>query len=138
MKPYPVYKNSGLEWLGEIPSNWDIMLVRRLVKDHKQGYYTSQDYVDDGGTKLLRITDIDDFSNVDYSNSPKVALSDSEKQSFGLEIGDFVFARSGSIGRFGIIRQDTDAAFASYLIRFRFSEKVIIDFLKYYFLSHFF
>ena len=27
MKPYPKYKNTGIEWMGEIPDNW---LVKKL------------------------------------------------------------------------------------------------------------
>ena len=27
LKPYPAYKPSGVEWLGEVPAHWD---VRRL------------------------------------------------------------------------------------------------------------
>jgi len=29
-KPYPEYKHSGIEWLGEIPAHWDVMRVKRL------------------------------------------------------------------------------------------------------------
>lgn len=32
MKKYPVYKLSGVEWLGEIPSNWSIVSLKHLVK----------------------------------------------------------------------------------------------------------
>jgi type I restriction enzyme S subunit len=30
-KPYPSYKPSGVEWLGELPSEWDCLPLRRLV-----------------------------------------------------------------------------------------------------------
>ena len=26
-KPYPAYKDSGVEWLGEIPAHWDVAPV---------------------------------------------------------------------------------------------------------------
>jgi type I restriction enzyme, S subunit len=28
MKPYPEYKNSGIEWIGEMPSHWDLIRTR--------------------------------------------------------------------------------------------------------------
>jgi type I restriction enzyme S subunit len=31
MKPYPAYKESGIEWLGEIPSKWEMVRLRHLV-----------------------------------------------------------------------------------------------------------
>lgn len=30
-KPYPVYKDSGVEWLGEIPAHWEVKALKRLV-----------------------------------------------------------------------------------------------------------
>ncbi|MBM3317980.1 MAG: restriction endonuclease subunit S [Candidatus Eisenbacteria bacterium] len=29
-KPYPVYKDSGVEWLGEIPAHWDPLKLKRV------------------------------------------------------------------------------------------------------------
>lgn len=28
MKPYPKYKNSGIEWIGEIPESWDVIKLK--------------------------------------------------------------------------------------------------------------
>lgn len=28
MKPYPAYKVSGVEWLGEVPDGWDVVPVK--------------------------------------------------------------------------------------------------------------
>ena len=40
MKPYPSYKNSGVKWMGDIPSGWekkrnkDVLLeTKHIVKD---------------------------------------------------------------------------------------------------------
>ncbi|PKN72800.1 MAG: restriction endonuclease subunit S [Candidatus Cloacimonetes bacterium HGW-Cloacimonetes-3] len=30
-KPYPAYKESGIEWLGEVPEHWDIQKVKHAV-----------------------------------------------------------------------------------------------------------
>ena len=29
-KPYPAYKDSGVEWLGEIPADWEVKRLKRL------------------------------------------------------------------------------------------------------------
>lgn len=29
-KPYPAYKGSGVEWLGQIPMHWEVRLLKRL------------------------------------------------------------------------------------------------------------
>ena len=30
-RPYPAYKDSGVEWLGEIPSHWDVKRLKRVA-----------------------------------------------------------------------------------------------------------
>ena len=34
-KPYPAYKPSGVEWLGDIPAHWVKTSIKRLAR---QGY----------------------------------------------------------------------------------------------------
>jgi type I restriction enzyme, S subunit len=114
VEAYPAYKNSGLEWLGTIPEHWKVKRVKAITSTHKQGYYTEQAYVDDG-VKLARITDIDDFANVSFENMPFVDVSSKDERAFALEKGDFLFARSGTIGRFGF--RGCDPSF----LRFAFS-----------------
>jgi len=31
-KPYPTYKDSGVEWLGEIPAGWSLKRLKRVVR----------------------------------------------------------------------------------------------------------
>jgi len=31
-KPYPAYKDSGVEWLGEIPAHWQLKPLKCLLK----------------------------------------------------------------------------------------------------------
>ena len=28
---YPAYKDSGVEWLGEIPENWELLLINSFL-----------------------------------------------------------------------------------------------------------
>lgn len=47
MKAYPKYKASGIDWLGEIPSNWDIISLKYLC-DICTGNKDTINRVDDG------------------------------------------------------------------------------------------
>ncbi|MFS0518955.1 restriction endonuclease subunit S [Nostoc sp. UIC 10607] len=129
-------RDSGIPWIGEIPEHWEVVRVRRITQEHKQGYYTEQAYIDEG-VKLVRITDIDDSANVSFENMPFVTISSKDERAFKVEKGDFLFARSGTIGRFGLVRSPERSVFASYLIRFRF-ENVNLEFLRFVFSSQFF
>lgn len=123
-------KPSGVEWIGDIPEHWETSTLRRHTEEHKQGYYTTNDYVDDG-LKLLRITDLRKFGSVDFSNCPKVPV-ESSQETYLLENGDFVFARTGGAGSFGLIQNlDEKVIFASYLIRFRFKKSLAPRFIAF-------
>ena len=30
-KPYPEYKSSGVEWIGDIPEGWETLPIKRIV-----------------------------------------------------------------------------------------------------------
>jgi type I restriction enzyme, S subunit len=134
MKKYDNYKDSGIEWIGSYPKNWTLMTVRRITDDHKQGYYSSEEYKEEG-YKLVRITDLDANGNINISKSPYVNPNNKEIQIFEIKKGDMLFPRTGSIGLIGVAREDMKAVFASYLIRFRFKANTYNSFMRYYFMS---
>ncbi|TKB20427.1 MAG: hypothetical protein E5V75_04995 [Mesorhizobium sp.] len=121
------------DWIGSLPAQWEAKSVRRLTLDHRQGYYATDEYTDEG-IKLLRITDLRDGGLIEHSQSPFVQ-DVAEINPFILQQNDFVFARTGGAGTFGLVREapNDKVAYASYLIRFRFSEEA--NFLRYAFLS---
>ena len=137
LNPNAPMKDSGVEWLGEVPEHWEVVQVRRITESHKQGFYSNEGYVEQG-VNLLRITDIQDDASIDISESPKVD-ENSVPNEFLLEKGDFVFARTGGAGSHGFVDQlSSPTAFASYLIRFRFAASIEPGFLRLYFLSKLF
>ena len=137
LEPKVKMKDSGVEWLGEVPEHWSSSILRRSVKEHKQGYYSTENYVDQG-VKLLRITDLNGDGTIAYEKCPFVNNC-SELNEFLLKEGDFVFARTGGAGTFGKVGEiNENVAFASYLIRFRFSTELLVDFLNFYFQSDLF
>jgi len=131
---YPKYKDSGVGWLGEVPEHWEAMSLRRCLLEHRQGYYSDSAYVD-SGAKLLRITDLRDFGRIAFDECPRVELCD-DLTPFFLKESDFVFARTGGAGTFGLVEAlRGPIVYASYLIRFRFTERTIPKFLRHFFLS---
>lgn len=135
LDPTVPMKNSGVEWLGEVPAHWAVNTVRRCLVEHRQGYYSSAPYVDEG-VKLLRITDLKDLGHIDTLDCPQVE-DVAELDNFLLKNGDVVFARTGGAGSFGIVSElEEKLAYASYLIRFRFDLKRLNpQFLRYIFIA---
>lgn len=134
MKHYEKYKPSGVDWIGEIPSHWEMLPLRRITKEHRQGYYISGEYINEG-VKLIRITDLQIDGTIKYDEMPFVNISERDETTFQVKNGDFLFPRTGSIGLLGVVNNPERAVFASYLINFRFQKKVKSNFLKYYFSS---
>ena len=75
------------------------------------------------GPRFLRITDIVPES-VNWESVPFCPITDEDKERFALQPGDIVVARTGAtVGYAKFIREEVDAVFASYLVRFRVDEK---------------
>jgi type I restriction enzyme S subunit len=45
---YPAYKDSGVEWLGEVPEHWEILAIKRLASLQSGTGITSDSILDDG------------------------------------------------------------------------------------------
>jgi len=58
MKPYPKYKDSGVEWIGEMPEGWDIFKARYLFSRITSGPRGWAQYYSDDGDIFLRIANL--------------------------------------------------------------------------------
>lgn len=137
MKKYTTYKPSGIDWIDDIPEHWKTSKVKWITLDHRQGYYSSKSY-DDQGYRVVRITDINDDNSIEINNSPFYEIEQTDYERFGLKSGDFLFPRTGGVGRFGIFNSDIPSIYGSFLIRFRFSSELNHLFIKYYLSSNIF
>lgn len=103
---YPSYQDSGVEWLGEVPSDWAIERVKHnsYVKG-RVGWkgLTSDEYLDDGYAYLVTGTDFrsrtiswHDCYCVDqsrYDDDPFIQLMD----------GDLLITKDGTIGKLTLV-----------------------------------
>lgn len=42
MRPYPAYKDSGVEWLGEVPEGWEVVALKRVAELQSGNSITSE------------------------------------------------------------------------------------------------
>jgi type I restriction enzyme, S subunit len=76
------------------------------------------------GPKFLRITDIRNGS-IEWDKVPYCVINEKEYLKNKIEIGDIVIARTGATtGITATIKNNVDAVFASYLIRFRINKSM--------------
>lgn len=123
--------------LGLMPEEWGIVKFEDITKEHKQGYYTKNKY-SEVGTYFVRITDLNN-PNINYKQMPRLDVPEEIMEQYKLKENDFLFARSGTIGRYGIFKSDyPQTIFASYLIRFRFdTEKMVNGYIGYFYESEY-
>ena len=111
--------------IGVIPDDWVSCQVSKVTVTHKQGYYTKDKYVEDG-IRLVRITDLYN-PRIDYGTMPMLRISEKDFEQYKVVKDDFLIARSGAIGRYGIVENDTNAIFGSYIIRFNFEREELLN-----------
>ncbi|WP_296024374.1 restriction endonuclease subunit S [uncultured Treponema sp.] len=129
-------KNSGIEWLGEIPETWEVCKLKYLLKTNLQyGANSSGIEFNENLPRYVRITDIK--SSETLYEKGKLSLSDEDSKGYLLQDGDILFARSGAtVGKTFLYHSNIGkAAFAGYLIRAQLNENLNPKFLSYYTLS---
>lgn len=48
-KPYPKYKDSGVEWLGQVPEGWKVLAIKKIVSTPvTDGPHTTPEILDEG------------------------------------------------------------------------------------------
>jgi type I restriction enzyme S subunit len=101
--------------LGNIPHGWEVSKLADFVTT-KYGY-TESTNVEPVGPKYLRGMDINKTSYIDWSEVPYCPISPEDNEAYRLRVGDVVVIRMADPGKVGIVEQEVDAVFASYLIR---------------------
>jgi len=122
MKPYPSYKPSGIEWIGDIPSHWEVKRFKYLYASSMGATILKTDLVVDGKIPVYSATEEDDiFGYVDETNVV-------------LDKGDLVIpARGNSIGhvtKVDGISTCTQTTIYAKRISSSFNENFVFYFLK--------
>lgn len=126
-------KNSGVEWIGDIPEEWEVCPLKHILKEHLQyGANESGIFYEEGLPRYVRITDI--LDNKLREDITKQSLTEKQAEGFILQNNDILFARSGAtVGKAFIYKEKYGrCAFAGYLIKAAVNHKYYADFLYYY------
>lgn len=101
--------------LGNIPKGWEVRKLAEFVTT-KYGY-TESTNTEPVGPKYLRGMDINKSSYIDWSEVPYCPITPEDHEEYRLKPRDVVVIRMADPGKVGIVEQEVDAVFASYLIR---------------------
>ncbi len=129
LDPSVPLKQSGVEWLGDVPAHWEVKALKYAFESMVYGI--SAVATDTGGIPLLTMGNIRD-GNVSVPENGGV---DSVDNRFLLAKGDLLYNRTNSaelVGKVGLYRTDSQAkvTYASYLVRLRPQEDNDPEFLN--------
>lgn len=123
-RPYPDYKQTGVDWLGEIPTHWEIARVGDLMTLVNGYPFDSEFFVRGEGVPLVRIRDMG-------STETEVNYTGPVIDEAWIETGDIIIGMDGDFnvdrwrGPRALLNQrmcclrarsGTDSGFASYLL----------------------
>lgn len=130
-------KPSGIDYLGDIPTHWDVKKLKTLLKEPlTYGANESGILFNENEPRYIRITDIKDEQSL-RDDTPQ-SLPENKAKDYILQNDDILFARSGAtVGKTFIYKSDFGrCAFAGYLIRARMDVLQMLPiFFIYYSLS---
>lgn len=139
---YPVYpemKNSGIEWLGEIPEHWELTSLRYLTKKIQDGTHGSYKRINEG-IPLLSAKNIKNGS-VFVSESESLISYDDYREimnNINIKKGDILLTIVGTIGRVAIYNLEDDVAFQRSVCIIKSKEHLQFKYLFYYMQSSFY
>jgi len=136
LNPEVEMNDSGIEWIGEIPKEWNVIKLKNVVKSPLQyGANESGCEFNKNLPRYIRITDITLDNKLKTNGKLSLPLENSKQ--YILEEGDILFARSGAtVGKTFIYKEKYGlSAFAGYLIKASINISTLSMFIYYYTLS---
>ena len=135
MEKYLQYVNSGFDWVGEIPAQWNNLRLR-FVCEFRNGYTPSKanpEFWEDGSIPWYRMEDIRDSGR--KLNEAKQYVTKNAIKGGGLfEAGSFILATTATIGEHAVLIVDSLAnqRFTNLKIRKSLSDSLLRDYFFYY------
>lgn len=135
MEKYQQYVNSGFEWIGDIPAQWNNLRLR-FVCEFRNGYTPSKanpDFWEDGTIPWYRMEDIRD-SGRKLNEAKQYVTKDAIKGGGLFEAGSFILATTATIGEHAVLIVDSLAnqQFTNLKIRKSLSDSLLRDYFFYY------
>ena len=139
-RPYPEYKDSGVEWLGIIPTHWSLHALKRTVSGCSNGIWGDEP---NGESDLivLRVADFDrNKLTISDDKLTYRSISERERKTRLLKKGDLLIEKSGGgektlVGCVVLFDKEYSAVTSNFVAKMSPREAFCSNFLSYAF-SH--
>ncbi len=113
LKSYPKYKDSGVEWIGDIPEGWDVLKLKYFFDIvYRYPTYYGITYVNEG-IREIRGEMLKGNGSIDIKNVPSRFISEKTSNKFPLtklKIGDIVMSVRGTLGKIGLVNSEIEGS----------------------------
>ena len=99
-------KDSGIEWIGEIPKDWTVIKLKHLCKITDGTHFSPQ--TTDVGKPYITVSNVAN-SRIDIQGALTISEEDFEtlvKQGCQPKIGDVLLSKDGTVGRTAVVVND--------------------------------
>lgn len=133
IRPGRKMKDSGVEWIGEIPEEWTICKTKAIASRVVVGVVIKPaDYFDDAGAvPFLRGINVKEYR---VNNSPMVYINEATNEILSKSVvhtGDILVVRDGSIGVSAVVPEEYNGANVVSMIIVTCNDMVLPDYLCY-------
>jgi type I restriction enzyme S subunit len=140
LNPNAKMKDSGVEWLGQVPEGWKVARIKFSITTFEQGWSPQCDAElrDEGGYGVLKVGCVN--SGVFDPNEHKALPASLEpRRQYSLKNGDLLISRANTrnlVGKTALVECDDDQMLlCDKLYRLRFNTNVHSGFIRDYLLS---
>lgn len=133
IRPNRPMKDSGIEWIGEIPADWQLLSLGSVTKSMRNGYVgPTKDLFFDDGVRYIQSLHIKegriDFSRYEYYVSEEWANLHPK-----IKTNDVLIVQTGDIGNVGLVTPEYDGCNChALIIATPRTEMVFPEYLTYY------
>lgn len=129
-------KDSGIEWIGEIPEEWEIRNLGNVTSSLRNGYVgPTKDLFVESGIKYIQSLHIKD-GNIEFNKHPYYVTETWVSNRPRIHTNDLLIVQTGDIGNVGLVNQEYDNCGCHALIIASIKFSIMMPrFLMYYLLS---
>jgi len=136
LNPDVPMKDSGVEWLGEIPEHWEVKRLKFLTRQIIDGTHFTPTYAVEG-VPFLRVTDIQE-SVINFEQVKLIPESEHKEliKRCNPEKGDLLLSKNGTIGVPRIVDWNHKFSIFVSLCLIKVRKLLSVHYSYYFFLSH--
>ncbi len=114
-QPYPLYKDSGVEWLGQVPDHWEWCRLRNVVSVVTTGSRGWSSYASVTGPLFIRVANLSRGSlKLRFNDVVRLDLPNtSEAHRTRIKAGDLLISVTAYIGSVGVVPEEFEEAYVS-------------------------